>query len=286
MAVQLQLEDDGAPSFAPTVISILNSAFMQEIPPSEAATALDSLFDQTYREHGNAADFLWWFWDLVHDLARQIPHDSLAQDRLTSIIRELQALPEKTVDLGKGWGEDSSVQNWTNLPLFGPTFREKLDEATGTVQRQKRMVNLQAYAARLGGYRLIPIEVYAIWAFVDALEGTMTPIRGRPDEVNSDPMAIEDVAYKVKCAAIWMIHAGHVLHGRDEEIQGATAGPLWKLDKKEGIQLRRKTKGTDGLCDERWKLWQERFDLIRGLNELETEARELAGEAWAVMNAV
>jgi hypothetical protein len=51
--------------------------------------------------------------------------------------------------------------------------------------------------------------VYAIWAFVDALEGTMRPIRDAPDEVTDNPAAVRDLAYKTQIAASWMIHTGH-----------------------------------------------------------------------------
>lgn len=128
--------------------------------------------------------------------------------------------------------------------------------------------------------------MYAIWAMVDALEGTMTPVRGAPDEVNEDPTAVEDVLYKVQIAAAWMIHAGHTLYGRDEEVDGATAGPLWKLPKKEAIKLRRKTRGTDGLCPQRWKLWKERFAVVRDTDTLNAQVRREAENAYVAMEKI
>jgi hypothetical protein len=116
---------------------------------------------------------------------------------------------------------------------------------------KQRFLNLQTYAARILGYGLVPLEQYAIWAFTDALEGTMTPIRGAPDEVNTNPAAVEDLAFKTAVASAWMIYGCHILYGRDEEVPGTLGGPLWKLEKREGIKLRRKYKGTGGLCPER-----------------------------------
>ncbi|PHH92184.1 hypothetical protein CDD83_8570 [Cordyceps sp. RAO-2017] len=248
--VQLRLEDEGAPAFAPRVVEILNSALALDSPtsPSQAATALNALCAEDYAEHGTAGSFLWWFWDLVHDLARQIPYDSPEQDRLAAIIQALPKLPTEAVNLGEDWGgaSENRVQPWEGLPMFANTFREKLDDtdsrATEGTQKKERRVNLEAYASRIAGLGLIPSDMYAIWALADALEGSMTPIRGAPDEVNEDPTAVEDISYKVKSAAAWMIHAGHVLYGRDEEVLGATAGPLWRLDKKEAMKLRHKVR--------------------------------------------
>ncbi|POR36752.1 Uncharacterized protein TPAR_03070 [Tolypocladium paradoxum] len=288
--VHLQLDDEGAPAFAGKVVEILNATLAPESPtsPGEAATALDSLLSQDYAEHGTADRFLWWFWDLVHDLARQVPYDSPAQDQLVAVIKALHDLPCETVNLGEDWGigSENRIQPWTTLPMFGNTFREKLDDAPGEAQKKERRVNLQAYAARITGLGLIPFEVYAIWALVDALEGTMTPIRGAPDEVNEDPAAVEDISYKVKSAAAWMMHAGRLLYGRDEEVHGATAGPLWRLDKKEKIKRRRKCRGTDGLCPQRWQLWKERFGAVRDTDGLDGKVRQEAGDAYTAMDEV
>ncbi|KAF9871003.1 hypothetical protein CkaCkLH20_11420 [Colletotrichum karsti] len=287
-SIQLRLEDDASPAFAEKVVGILNPAIATDSHEShaEAAAALNSLFIEDYTAQKTAGSFLWWFWDLIHDLARQIPYNRPEQDRLAAIINNLTKLLSKTVDLGENWGA-SSVQVWAKLPMFGNTFREKLDDDDTRVSdessKKERRINLQAFAARVASFGHFPFEVYAIWALVDALEGTMTPIRGAPDEVNSDPTAVEDISYKVKCAAVWTIHAGHLLYGRDEEIPGATAGPLWKLDKKEAMKLRRKFRGTDGLCSERWKLWKERFGVVRNDDRLDDETRGIAGEAYRVM---
>lgn len=152
--------------------------------------------------------------------------------------------------------------------------------------RKDRQVNLQAYAARVAGQGLVPLEANAIWALVDALEGTIKPVRGAPDEITSDTASIENITQKTRIAAAWMIHAGHLLHGRDEVVSGATAGPLWKLDKKEAVKLRRKFRGTDGLCPERWQLWKERFAVIRDAEGLDEGARRDAGDAYVAMQKI
>ncbi|KAF5013371.1 hypothetical protein FDECE_618 [Fusarium decemcellulare] len=280
--VHLRLEDKGAPDFAPTVVEIINSVFAQEKSPIEAATAIDSLFT---RYEGKPDAFIWWFWDLVHSLARQVPYDSSEQDQLAATIKALQDLPSKTVIFSNEGADDSSVQLWTDLPSFGNTYYEKLGEvdsaASGDEGLKQCRLNLQAYGARVTRLCRLPFEMYAIWALADALEGKMTPIRGAPDEINEDPGAVDE--YKIKTAAAWMIHMGHMMCGRDEEVRGATAGPLWKLDKKEGIKLRRKFKGTNGLDPKRWQLWKERFASFRDAEELDSKVRKEAGDAYAAM---
>lgn len=152
--------------------------------------------------------------------------------------------------------------------------------------KNERFLNLQTYAARIFGAGLAPLEVYAIWALTDALEGRMTPIRGAPDEINPDPTAVEDLPFKTAAAAAWVVYAGRVLHGRDEEIHGSLGGPLWKLDKKEAAKQRRTYKGTQGLCPERWQLWKERFAVIRDSEKVDEVTRKRAAGAVDAMEQV
>ncbi|KAM4066136.1 hypothetical protein HRG_000280 [Hirsutella rhossiliensis] len=155
--VRLQVEDEDEPDYAGDVVEILNSALPPDGPtsPRKAAQLLDSICSRKY-----ADGFLWWFWDLIHDLD----------------------LPPKTFNLGetRGLGSDSQTELWTTLTMFANTFREKLDDddsrAPGEEQRKARYVNLQVYGARVTGLCRLPFEVYAIWSLVDTLEGTITTI--------------------------------------------------------------------------------------------------------------
>ncbi|EQB46706.1 hypothetical protein CGLO_14231 [Colletotrichum gloeosporioides Cg-14] len=278
--VKLQLEDPGAPDYASEVIDIFNPAIASDDPSSknEAAAAIDALCKRECNTAGSAGGFLWWFWDLIHDLSRQIPYDSEEQDRLAAVIRSLTDLPPRKVNLGEEWGsgDASTAELWTNLPMFGNTFREKLDDddsvAFSEDLKMNRRVNLDAYAARVAGLCHLPFEVYAIWALADALEETTADKPGPALENQVDRKA---TAYKLISAAVWMVHAGHLLYGRDEQISGATAGTLWK----QGRML----KGTDGLSPERWQLWKGRFAVFRDADGLDAESRRVAREAHAVM---
>lgn len=140
--------------------------------------------------------------------------------------------------------------------------------------------------ARITGLRLLSLECYTIWTLIDALEGVMTHVRGAPDVVNPDPTAVENLPFKVAAAAEWIDHAGHVLYGRDEEINNTDGGPLWRLDKKEARKVRRRYKGTKGLCPARWELWYKRFGVIYDDKGVDVSTREVAGQARRSMKRV
>ncbi|KAI0011227.1 hypothetical protein F4779DRAFT_573873 [Xylariaceae sp. FL0662B] len=129
--VRLQLEDDQPVPFAEKVVDILNLALPSDNPssPRNAAESLNALYpdhrpadDTEYRESGGS--FLWWFWDLFHDLGRQVSHESSENARLAAVVKALHDLPAETVNLGDEWG---LAQLWEDLPLFGPVLREKWD---------------------------------------------------------------------------------------------------------------------------------------------------------------
>lgn len=99
--MHLKLEDDGAPDFARYVAALLNATLPPDGPksPTEAAGAVDALFNMEHAERKGASSFLWWFWDLYHASARQVPYGSPEQDRL-----------------------------WTSLPMFASTYGETVSD--------------------------------------------------------------------------------------------------------------------------------------------------------------
>ncbi|PLB50216.1 hypothetical protein P170DRAFT_139042 [Aspergillus steynii IBT 23096] len=284
--VHLQIEDDDPPSFYLTVHSIVDPAIQPASSTSarDTALALDSLYLEYTRAHvdRDAEGFLWAFWDLMNVFARQVPHDSKQQDALIAIIHELVRLPPKPLKLDNG-GE---YQQWADLAFWGTAFPETWKSELGPysdAQKKQRFLNLQAYAARIMTFAPIHMESNAIWTLEDAVEGAIIPVRGSPDLVSEDPLAIEDLPYKVALAAVWIIHAGHVLYGRDEEIYGTQGGPLYRLPKKEARVLRKKSIGTQGLCMERWLLWKKQFGVIRDCEDVDDETRGIAGKAVVAM---
>ncbi|KAH8660324.1 hypothetical protein BX600DRAFT_513938 [Xylariales sp. PMI_506] len=284
----LHLEGDQQTPDAEEVVAVLKSTLDPNnctLDPSGAAVALNKLYlDRKI----SPSSFLWRFWDLLHDLSRQLPHDGPGNERLAATIDALHDLPPVSIHLDED-SEGQETQLWTALPYLGATLYEKWDgdqNAPEGSDKQQRFLNLQTYAARLAGYRLAPLEMYAIWALTAALEGTITPVRGAPDEVNPDPAAVEELPFKAAAAAAWIKYAGHTLYGRDEEIRGSLGGPLWKLDKKQGAKLKRKYRGTQGLCPERWALWKERFGAIRDAENVDKATRKVAAGAVEDMDRI
>ncbi|OJJ32766.1 hypothetical protein ASPWEDRAFT_174211 [Aspergillus wentii DTO 134E9] len=286
---RLVLEDDDPPDFTVKVLDVVNNTIQStdSAAANDAALAIDAILlewvtndDDTKRD---PEGFFWCFWETLYSFAQQLPHDSVQQDRLAAIVESLANLPPRTVEL-KLWRE---YQLWKELPIFGAALREmrlyNIKWEKMKPDEKRRFVNLQAFAARVLGLRLLGLEVYAIWVFTDALEGAMIPIRGSPDLVSHDPTIVTDLSFKVAAAAEWMVHGAKVMYGRDEEVYATDGGPLWKLGKKEGNKLRRRYKGTKGLCPQRWDLWRERFEVIRDCEEVDEKTRNEAGRAVTVM---
>ncbi|RYP33732.1 hypothetical protein DL767_004599 [Monosporascus sp. MG133] len=103
--LNLQPEDDELLDFAPQAIEILNSTLRRDskASPVDAAHPLDALYPDHLQGHDagqwkSGGSFLWWFWDLFHNLARQVPHDSPANEYLAAAVQALKDLPTKTVE--------------------------------------------------------------------------------------------------------------------------------------------------------------------------------------------
>ncbi|GAB1214988.1 hypothetical protein ATERTT37_004170 [Aspergillus terreus] len=275
--IHLHIEDPNPDSFDEEIARLIESA-IQATPIASAddtASALDTLYTRymTHWPEREPEGFLLHFWELLCIFASQIPHDDPAQDKLVDVLKELTRLPSRTIVI---WGEE--CQLWSDMPLFGAEFPANWEDV-----RKQKVLNMHAYAARAFGQRLTALEHQAIWALSEAVEGATVPVRGGPDIVSQDPTTIEDLPYKTAVAAMWVIHAGHVLFGRDEVIEGTAGGPLWVLPKKEAIRLRVKYRGTQGLCEKRWKLWKDQFCAIRDCEEVEADTRDVARRAVRAM---
>ncbi|KAM0421019.1 hypothetical protein ACHAPT_011263 [Fusarium lateritium] len=282
--IRLKVEVANAPDFANDVVDILNSVLAEKTSPNQAAKALDSLCT----EDSNPGFFLENFWELFHPLARQIPYDSQDQGRLVAVVQALDDLPPRIVTFKARWGETDDVpcSLWGGLKRsvaaqFYDTFGDSDLPASGEEYRKQRKLNLNAFAARVTSVLYLSTEMYFLWAMVDGLEGTMTFVWGAPDVINEDPSAVDEC--DIKAAAAWLIHAARIFYGRDEEVRGGGGGPLWRLPKKEGLRLRRKYKGTDGLCPLRWQLWKDRLVVFRDAETVDAQIRTEAGDAYTAM---
>ncbi|KAE8155205.1 hypothetical protein BDV25DRAFT_135253 [Aspergillus avenaceus] len=276
-SIQLEIETPDPDEFDAQILAIISEAIAPDpTPAKDAALAIDTAYKTSLAQNPNRTPggSLLCFWDVIHSFAMQIPHEHPAQEKLVAVLKELNDVTSTQIVLDKPL--------WNGLPYFSaevPQSWQHLSPEAGDDVKKQRFVNLQAYLARVFGLGLESLEMYALWSLSDAVEGAIVPVRGSPDLVSAEPGDIVDLPFKTAAAAVWIIHAGAALHGRDEEISGTDAGPLWKLSKKEAKQARRKYKGTKGLCAERWDLWKTQFAAIRDYEGADEETRTIAGRA-------
>ncbi|KAK6812549.1 hypothetical protein RU639_011692 [Aspergillus parasiticus] len=181
-------------------------------------------------------NLLWQFWNIVINVAKQIPCDSPSQERLVELVKALTEIPPTTIQI---WGNDTKL--WVDLPLLGPQMREawNLNPTGNEAEEQiKEWINLNSFVARLLSISLAPWTVLGVWALRDALEE-------------------ESSGRKVKCdiavAKEWLQHGGPVLRqqtmaAENKEERIMAGGSLYQ--------------GPAKLCPERWNFWKERLSQI------------------------
>ncbi|KAE8168208.1 hypothetical protein BDV40DRAFT_251517 [Aspergillus tamarii] len=222
------------------IFAILN----EYAQPSSSTTASAA----AQRIHGFAApllsdskadgleDLLWQLWNIVINVAKQIPCDSPSQERLVDLVKALTEIPPTTIQI---WGNDTKL--WVDLPLLGPEMREAwnlIPTGSEAEEKIKEWINLNSFVARLVSLSLAPWIALAVWALRDALEE-------------------ESVGRKADCdiavAREWFKHGGPVLRqetmateNKEERIMAG--GSLYQ--------------GPAKLCPERWKFWKERLSQI------------------------
>ncbi|EIT74762.1 hypothetical protein AO1008_04347 [Aspergillus oryzae 100-8] len=251
--IQLRIETPAPHDFEAPIQTIINAAIQSTnpSPAKDAALTLDAVYlDYITSPNKDPESVLTLFWELINSFASQIPYESPAQEKLVNIVQELADITAEQTILNQ--------KLWRNLPYFSSEFPQTWE---GTLffyycptmvnaddkEKKRRFVNLQAYAARILGLGLSSLETYAIWALSDVAEGVMIPVRA---------------------------------------IGGTQGGPLWMLPKAERRKLRRKFRGTQGLCLDRWLLWKQQFAAIRDCGSVDTETRRIAKNVVETMDRV
>ena len=122
-SVQLKIEDPHPADFAPQILDIFNTSIRSDNPisPESAAQSLHDLYLEQSQKVDGPAGFIWWFWEFVHDLPKQIPYDSPQQDVFVAVIKALRDRPSEAVELEQ-WG---TYQLWRDLPLLAPVLTDK-----------------------------------------------------------------------------------------------------------------------------------------------------------------
>ncbi|OGM51054.1 hypothetical protein ABOM_000032 [Aspergillus bombycis] len=282
--IHLKIEAPTPHDFETPIQTIITAAIQptNALPAKDAALALDTGYVDYIKNPGmDPAGVLTCFWELINSFASQIPYESPAQEKLVAIVQELAGVTSKQTILNQ--------KLWRNVPYFASEFPQSWEAVSPDAtddEKKRRFVNLQAYAARVLGLGLVPLEMYAIWALSDVAEGVMLPVRGSPDVVSADPSDVDQLPFKAAAAGVWILYAAHALYGRDEAIGGTQGGPLWMLSKVERRKLRRKFRGTQGLCLDRWLLWKQQFGAIRDCGLADADTRTLAGNVVETMDRV
>ncbi|KAF4208169.1 hypothetical protein CNMCM8927_001188 [Aspergillus lentulus] len=259
-SLHLQLKDDDPWFIEEKIFKILQD-YLQDptASPAAAAQALDRLFPANRPDEDQPADepreepgsFLWHFWGVVHDVARQIPYTAPEQDRLAELIKALKGLSSqtKTVYLA-AW--DYTFDLWGDLPLLGPTFREMYDcMVLDDKEEREHWQSLNAYAARLTKDGSADLILFAKFAIEGMLEEDL-----EHRLADNDPGSILEC--RIAAAAEWVIHCGQRLVAEEDE----------------------------GIGMENWQRCMERFSSVPDNASMSPQTREGAQKAKQVMESL
>lgn len=80
---------------------VLQDYFRTAGNTAAATRAAQAVASRVPKDEDDAVEgFLWTFWADVTEVAKQIPHDDPAQDKLVAVVRELRLLPDAGVKVG------------------------------------------------------------------------------------------------------------------------------------------------------------------------------------------
>ncbi|KAF7590279.1 hypothetical protein BBP40_003016 [Aspergillus hancockii] len=204
----------------------------------------------------NLENFVWEFWVIFINIAKQIPCDSPSQDRLVELVKALSEIPPTTIQI---WGNDTRL--WADLPLLGPNMREAWNPPTPNDSKEvaQGWINLNSFAARLLTLDATSWKLFAVWALRDALEE-------------------ESSGSKLECDVVvareWFKHGGPILREQvtandDKEDRMMAGGTLYQGPAKVSL--------------ERWVFWKERLNKIC---EQGGEVGQVASAAKVTMDQV
>ncbi|PGH21296.1 hypothetical protein AJ80_03346 [Polytolypa hystricis UAMH7299] len=278
----LSLEDEIALPIQHTIFTFLTNLLQADTSASadSTASALDQLHPDKHAEEDSgldkqsAADFIYSFWEPFHTIARQIPHDHVAMDKLVAVIKALKDLPPRQVHV-EGWGDYTL---WKDLPLFGETFstaynQDRNNPTLDATVLNARNLNFQSYAARLMSLG-VELDRYCITALYSTLEGRYDEGKGSLRQIITDPAATPNVDHQIAVVAEWFKYAGATFYLKGAVIGGSLHGPLSKGP------------GKNEFSAERWQLWKERLGEFAGCGGLKECTRQLAGEIIVMMEKV
>ncbi|KAI9887040.1 MAG: hypothetical protein M1823_001112 [Watsoniomyces obsoletus] len=252
------------------------------LSPATTVKAIDRLLPPNRRaedqpeggEEEDAEGFVEYLWIRFHDVARQIPHDSPAQERLAALVRELQQTTSQTPTIPMGSNE-TERRIWQDMPSFGWTLWEETDTmGPSSEEGRQPWRNINAYIARLTRDGSVNLIWYGIRALAAALEGQMTRAHEHTSrwEVESDFVPGPELDCYLAVAADWISICGPALFGTNPDISGGEGGPMWE--------------GPPGLSSERWQFWKQRLEELSEQEKVEEQTRQLARDTRQKMTEI
>lgn len=224
---------------------------------------------------------LWDLWYSILHCAKRTPwRDTAAQNRLLDLVRALKACPDPAppAQMTKALQNDwiwSSGCLWSELVMLGPAARESWNDTPGcgagfTLPEIHAWTNVNAFVAVITKEGLDDFSLYGKWAMRDALEDH--------HEDSSTSRGFATAAMKlnayVPAAAVWVLAVGKELCEKDDSVPSSP---------NEGVPS---GEGTDAIPEDRWRFWKEGFQAMSRREDLSSETREVAAEAFAKMEDI
>ncbi|KAI0478186.1 hypothetical protein F4859DRAFT_478927 [Xylaria cf. heliscus] len=201
-----------------------------------------------------------YVWDCLGRAAMKIPADSPAQDRLVSLIRELQGLPRRPVPwLAAGSLKERELWNLVPATQYEglPQWMWELNEgnfATSKLDSDPKLateyINFSAFLARALGGGV---------GEVTRLSALIRPSPFATSKASQSQLSPQYEPYAA-AAAQWILHAGDVL--------------FEMCQKRVMVDL-----GSQRWTPSRWDSWKANFEIIKDDSRFGSHARQLAARA-------
>ncbi|KAH7035999.1 uncharacterized protein B0I36DRAFT_429984 [Microdochium trichocladiopsis] len=264
--LSLSLRDDDPWYISQNAYNII-SAFIQakdQPDPLEAAKELGALAPanrvlQEAEEAESYVSFLLEFWELFLRIARQVPHDHPAQDRLVQLVAELKELPTSDVESDRViWTSLEGLENCVQESWIAPSDKED------TFEPLQEWVNLNSMVSRLYGAGLMDWYYFGIWTLRDSFE------------TNDVSLSREDIlSSRVSAAAEWIKYSGsrllHLCETGESSLSEHTSLASAQFS------------GSSVLSPQRWAFWKAAFEKVADSNEQEEGLRAKASRAASSM---
>ncbi|KAM0325761.1 hypothetical protein ACHAQA_007061 [Verticillium albo-atrum] len=228
---------DDAAAFS-TVKSFLSADSSSSVTAESTAKDLAASLPGPPGSDGTDAHYA--LYNMIIDVAKQIPHDHPALVRLVRTVEALSLSP-KTVynETTNGFEASRALHTfgWNLRDVFGPPFEPSRPP---TDAQLAGYLSLQAFMALLWSRNLIAGDDFALWQLRSAFE--------------EDVSDAKEAAYLAAAAALWILHAGPRVW------QLVVDGPVLSGADARSLRAGGKFGGEGGYGKERWAFWEKSFE--------------------------